>query len=105
MSADRWQALLKEPDGLTDEASFAPWFDALAARLLTGTRFLVGREPHRFTEVEVYYHGPGHLDPFTHRDAIQRGSGTWYFHRTAGVLRGGSFKGLDLTFGGEAAFG
>jgi hypothetical protein len=105
VSADQWQALLLEPASPPDDAALAAWFDAIATRLLTGTRLLVSREPHRFTEVEVYYHGPGHLDPFTHRDPIQVGTGLWYFHRTAGVYRGGSFKGFDLTFGGKDAFG
>lgn len=105
MSADRWQALLLEPTGLGDDASHAAWFDAIARRLLCGTRFLVGTEPHRFTEVEVYYHGGTHLDPFAHCDPIQKGTGLWYFHRTSGTYRGGSFKGIDLTFGGPAAFG
>jgi hypothetical protein len=100
-----WEALLLEPQGLDQADDLLGWFDAIAARLLTGTRLLVGSEPHRFTEVEFYYHGGGHLDPFTHRDPIQREVGRWYFHRTRGVYRGGSFKGFDLTFGGTGAFG
>ena len=28
----------------------------------------------RLTEIEFYYHGPGHLDNFTHRDPIKTGS-------------------------------
>jgi hypothetical protein len=90
---------------LQDEAGYPAWFDAVARRLLCGCRLMVGSEPHRFTEVEFYYHGRAHLDMFTHRDPIQKGTGLWYFHRTAGVYRGGSFKGLDLTFGGKDAFG
>jgi hypothetical protein len=66
---------------------------------------LVGSEPHRFTEIEFYYFGELHPDPFTHRDPIQKECGRWYFHRTRGVYRGGSFKGFDLTFGGREAFG
>jgi hypothetical protein len=100
-----WEALLLEPPGLDGTDDLLGWFDAVAARLLNGTRLMVGGEPHRFTEVEFYYHGGGHLDPFTHRDPIQRELGRWYFHRTRGVYRGGSFKGFDLTFGGTAAFG
>src|SRR5205823_3994142 len=49
--------------------------------------------------------GEGHPDPFTHRDPLQRENGRWYFHRTRGAYRGGSFKGLDLTFGDGRAFG
>lgn len=105
MSADRWQQLLLEPEPLDTDADHAAWFRRIAVRLLCGTRLLVAGQPHRFTEVEFYYHGGKHLDPFTHRDPIQKGLGLWYFHRTAGVYRGGSFKGFDLTFGGEGAFG
>lgn len=106
MSILQWKELLTEPLGLGgDDAAFAAWFDAIAARLLRGTRFLVADVAHRFTEVEVYYHGGPHTDTFTHRDPIQTGTGLWYFHRTAGVYRGGSFKGFDLTFGGASAFG
>jgi hypothetical protein len=27
-------------------------------------------EPHRLVEVEFYYHGEGHPDPFAHRDPL-----------------------------------
>jgi 3-methyladenine DNA glycosylase Mpg len=105
MSASRWRQLLLEPEGLNDDTAHAAWFDAVARRLLCGCRLMVGSEPHRFTEIEFYYHGGPHLDLFTHRDPIQKETGQWYFHRTAGVYRGGSFKGHDLTFGGPGAFG
>jgi hypothetical protein len=105
MSADRWQKLLLEPEGLKADADWGEWFGRIAERLLCGTRLHAGGTAHRFTEIEFYYHGEGHLDPFTHRDPIQTGTGVWYFHRTAGVYRGGSFKGFDLAFGGPRAFG
>jgi hypothetical protein len=74
--------------------------------LLSSTDLLVNGAVHRFAELEAYYHGPGHLDPFTHCDPLQRENGRWYFHRSRGQYRGGSFKGLDLTFGdGTAYFG
>jgi hypothetical protein len=100
-----WRTLLLEPVGVTAGRDPAGWFDRVAERVLDGTRFLVGNEPHRFTEIEFYYHGGEHLDPFSHRDPIQRQLGRWYFHRTGGVYRGGSFKGFDLTFGGPDSFG
>jgi hypothetical protein len=104
MSMAQWQQLLTEPDGI-EESGLPAWFDAIAGRLLCGCRLMVAGAPHRFTEVEVYYHAAMHTDPFTHRDPIQKTTGMWYFHRTNGVYRGGSFKGFDLTFGGPAAFG
>jgi hypothetical protein len=99
-----WEDLLTRPDSFADGPAADAWLAAIATRLLTGARLLVGGEPHRFTEVEAYYHGPGHLDPFTHRDPVQLERGRWYFHRTRGEYRGGSFKGLDLAFGDGSAF-
>ena len=103
MSAFDWPALFVPPDPLTD-ATAAAWFDLIAAHLLTRARLVVGGQPHRFTELEMYYHGPGLEDPFAHRDPNQLCLGRWYFHRTGGTYRGGSFKGMDLAFGGGAAF-
>ena len=105
MSISPWPQLLLATETLEDDRAYTPWFDAVARRLLCGCRVMVGGEPHRFTEIEFYYHGGTHLDPFTHRDPIQKSTGLWYFHRTNGVYRGGSFKGVDLTFGGPGAFG
>ncbi len=105
MSSREWQALLAEPARLEDDDTLPAWFDAIARRLLCGCRLMVAGEAHRLTEVEMYYHGGRHLDPFSHREPITKTTGLWYFHRTHGVYRSGSFKGLDLTFGGAEAFG
>jgi hypothetical protein len=96
----------RRPAGAAAEGQFGRWFAALAAHLLNATDFLVAGRPYRLAEVEAYYSGPGHPDPFTHKDPLQREFGRWYFHRTAGEYRGGSFKGVDLTFGdGRGTFG
>jgi hypothetical protein len=100
-----WDTLLQRPAALAESDDLVGWFTPIAARLLNGCRLLVAGEPHRFVEVEFYYHGPGHPDPFTHKEPLQRERGRWYFHRTRGVYRGGSFKGFDLTFGDGRAFG
>ena len=100
-----WAALLEKPAALKGRDDLDGWFDRIAARLLAGSRLMVGSGPHRFVEVEFYYCGDGHPDPFTHRDPLQRECGRWYFHKTAGVYRSGSFKGFDLTFGGGGAYG
>ncbi len=94
MTSD-WPALLARPDDL----DFAAWFERVARRLLFGCRLRANGVPLRIIEVEAYYHGPGHEDPFAHRDPVQLTPGRWYFHRTGGQFRGGSFKGLDLAFG------
>lgn len=85
--------------------SFVSWFEFLASRLLFGVSFFAGDTLHRLTEIEFYYHAPDHPDPFTHCHPRQLSLGQWYFHRTANSYRGGSFKGVDLTFGGSTAFG
>ena len=97
-----WKTLLRPPPA---DAAFQTWFDRLAAYMLYGCRLLVNGRPHRLIEVEVYYHGPGHADPFVHCHPLQREPGRWYFHRTKGAYRGGSFKGVDLTFGDGTAYG
>jgi hypothetical protein len=75
------------------------WFTRIAQRMLNDVRLIVAGQAHRFVEIEFYYWSKTHPDPFAHRDPIQYQIGHWYFHRTHGVHRGGSFKGLDLTFG------
>jgi hypothetical protein len=98
-----WQELLSKPDPADDD-SIDEWFTTLATRLLCESELFVGGEALQFTEVEFYYHAPEHPDPFTHRDPIQLECGRWYFHRTGGVYRSGSFKGFDLSFGDNVAF-
>jgi hypothetical protein len=100
-----WLSLFQKPDPLEDGEAIEAWFNRMARRLLGGTRLLVGKQPHRFAEIEFYYFSPEHPDLFAHRDPIQLQTGRWYFHRTRGVYRGGSFKGFDLTFGDGQAFG
>ena len=94
-----WETLL------TREAGEAPldWFTRIGTRLLNGAALHVGREPHRLVEIEFYYYSEDHPDAFAHRDAIQLLRGRWYFHRTRGTYRGGSFKGIDLAFGDGTA--
>jgi hypothetical protein len=100
-----WHALLQKPADLREPGRAAEWFSRMAAALLNGCDLVVAGEPHRFVEVEFYCCGDEHPDPFTHRDPVQLERGRWYFHRTRGVYRSGSFKGLDLTFGDGTMFG
>jgi hypothetical protein len=96
--------VLQKPEGLREDARAESWFTQIAEQLFNGTNLLVNGQPHRFVEVEFYYHGDWHPDLFTHRDPLQRQCGRWYFHRSMGTYRSGSFKGLDLTFGDGDAF-
>ncbi len=100
-----WVDLLTKPANFTDGALASEWFLRIADQLLNGTEIVARGQRHRFLEVEVYYtHPEEHPDPFTHKETLQLECGRWYFHRTGGEYRGGSFKGLDLSFGDGTAF-
>lgn len=98
---DLLQLLAAPQNGKPD----ANWFAAIADRLLNRTTLRVAGQALRLCEIEFYYNGPGHEDLFTHNDPIQKTSGRWYFHRDSEGYRGGSFKGLDISFGPGDAFG
>lgn len=94
----------RKPEHVTADEHYAPWFNELANRLLNETDFIVAGKHYRFAEIEMYYSGWGHSDLFAHRDPVQLEGGRWYFHRTRGEYRGGSFKGLDIALGDGASF-
>lgn len=62
----------------------------------------VSHRTYEVLEMEVYMYGPGHEDVFCHRHQDQLASGCWYFHRAGhgNSFRGGTYKGLGVTFGG-----
>lgn len=93
------------PTAETAEQAYLAIFRDTAELLLNRTTLYVARRPHRFTELELYWSGLQHLDPFTHGDPMQQQLGSWYFHRSGGRYRGGTYKGLDLAFGDGGAFG
>ena len=95
---------LHEPPDLQD-ATVHNWFVRMADAFLNKARLVVGETCCRLTEVEFYYHASEHPDQFTHCDPQQTSCGRWYFHRSGRGFRGGSFKGLDLTFGDTGAYG
>src|SRR4051812_3609018 len=97
-----WPQLLRKPKSF-EPVAVQQWFSQIAERLLNATDFVIAGVPHEILEVEFYYRGAEHEDPFAHGDPVQRFPDRWYFHRTGGVYRGGSFKGLDLTFGNRTA--
>jgi len=98
--------LSRKPAHVVADEHFTPWFAEIASRLLNACDFVVAGNRYRFAELEMYYSGGAHPDLFAHRDPLQLEAGRWYFHRTRGEYRGGSFKGLDLTLGdGTSYFG
>lgn len=92
------------PKNVTDDAHFGPWFAGLAHRLLNEVDLVIAGAKYRFAELEMYYSGGAHPDLFAHRDPVQLEHGRWYFHRTRGEYRGGSFKGVDIALGDGTAF-
>lgn len=96
-------ALLPPPSAV--EAEYPPAFGRMAELLLNGATLRVAGVPHRFTEIEFYVNGLGHKDTFTHGDPMQKKGGFWYFHRTGGQYRSGTYKGLDIAIGNEQLFG
>ena len=88
------------PGADDDDAGHARAFAAIAELLLHRTTLHIAGQAYRLTELEFYWDGPGHRDPFTHGDPNQRVTGTWYFHRErGGAYKGGSFKGVDISVG------
>lgn len=95
------RALVPAPDD-DDEAHLAA-FRAIAELILNRVTWRIGGDPHRFTEIEIYCNSPGHPDTFTHGDTMQEEFARWYFHRSGGTYKSGSYKGLDLAFGAPGA--
>jgi len=93
------------PSAGTQEAAYGAAFRRIAELLINGTTLHVAGHRYRFTELEIYFHGFQHLDPFTHGNAIQKQLGAWYFHRSGTRYRSGTYKGLDIAFGNSDAFG
>lgn len=99
---DRLRSLLAAPK---PGEALLPWFRRIADVLLRRTALDVAGEAHELCEIEFYLHGEQHPDPFTHGQPIQRSSGRWYFHRSGESYRGGTYKGLDVTFGPADVYG
>jgi hypothetical protein len=104
MSSDPWCLPELLAAGPGDEPSDR-YFARIAELLLGGTALIIAGEPHQLREVEFYLHSDGHPDPYVHRAALQQTSARWYFHREGRGYRGGSFKGIDLTFGPTTVYG
>ncbi|KAL1696280.1 hypothetical protein GGG16DRAFT_121114 [Schizophyllum commune] len=99
---------------LLTQSAISSRFDEIADALLHDYDLVVCSDTSetcfRLLELEFYLHKPGcHEDPFVHRTAEQGELGRWYFHRAPGKgmtkYRGGTRKGLDLTFGDADAYG
>ncbi|KAG0074014.1 hypothetical protein BGZ93_001828 [Podila epicladia] len=81
-------------------AEFHGHFDKIATYLMNSVAMVVNdKHYYRLVEIEFYLNGGKHPDVFTHSDKDQKTCGEWYFHKMNGSYKGGSYKGLDITFG------
>jgi len=104
---DEVSSILKVPD-CSSIAEYQEHFERIANSLLNNCILYVNQKPHRFVEIEFYYHGKNHEDPFTHCDERQKKFAIWYFHRSGtgkDSYKGGSYKGMDIAFGNAKVFG
>jgi hypothetical protein len=79
-------------------------FDLIADTIMNKHIFKVAAVCYRICEIEFYLHSDLHRDTYIHRAPEQASVGMLYFHKRGNSYRGGSFKGLDITFA-EGAFG
>ncbi|KAG0296555.1 hypothetical protein BGZ96_009134 [Linnemannia gamsii] len=81
-------------------AEFHEHFDKIATYLMNSVAMVINDKHHyRLVEIEFYFNGGKHPDVFTHSNKDQKTCGEWYFHKMNGSYKGGSYKGLDITFG------
>ena len=77
-------------------------FKNIANELIKNYHLIVNKQKFAIAEVEFYLKTRKHSDPYIHGDELQKNIGMWYFHRqNNGNYKGGTFKGLDITFGDE----
>lgn len=88
-------------NSFTTMSQFEIAFDEIAEKLLNSFRVVINGRAHRFEEIEFYCYYGIHQDPFSHCNPLQQSCGKWYFHKNGQSYRGGSYKGVDLTFGEE----
>jgi len=86
---------------LKTDKEFLTKFEGIANALLNDVILYINEKPHRLDEIEFYYHAHAHQDIFAHCDPMQTTSTKWYFHKKGSNYKGGTYKGMDITFGEE----
>ncbi len=59
----------------------------------------VGQWQVQIVEAEIYHYSHSFPDAFCHRHPDQQKQNHWYFHQKGKSFRGGTFKGVDISFG------
>ena len=80
-------------------------FSKLANTLLNKTVLLIKNTCFRLREIEIYLYTDDHNDNYTHKSIEQADPCQWYFHKTGSSYKGGTYKGLDITFGKAEGYG
>lgn len=83
-------------------------FRPLADQILNSSILYVNGIKYRIIEIEMYLFSDEHPDAYVHCHPDQKYSGFIYFHSMKKTLprsyKGGTFKGMDLTFGSESEY-
>eukprot|EP01126_Amoeba_proteus_P035839 TRINITY_DN3624_c0_g2_i2.p1 TRINITY_DN3624_c0_g2~~TRINITY_DN3624_c0_g2_i2.p1 ORF type:complete len:280 (+),score=36.02 TRINITY_DN3624_c0_g2_i2:100-939(+) len=87
-----------DPSEINNVSSFQEKFQSIATKLMNSYVLQINGKPHRLAELEFYLKDENHPDIFTHCGELQLSCGQWYFHRVGKGYKGGSYKGLDITF-------
>ncbi|CAG8496623.1 9579_t:CDS:1 [Ambispora gerdemannii] len=97
-------AALSSSNGKT--GAYETNFTDIATFLINNTRLYIKQEIYAIIEIEFYLNDNNknnHSDPFAHSHNDQLMLGNFYFHRAGSTgYRGGTRKGLDITFGSVA---
>ena len=81
-------------------------FMVLAKEILNNFTLKIKDIDYSIEEIEVYFKSDDHKDIYVHCDEAQLTRGQWYFHKfKSGAYKGGTFKGLDMTFGTKSDTG
>jgi 3-methyladenine DNA glycosylase Mpg len=77
-------------------------FDELAYLFLNKSILIINEKKYRICEIEFYLKNDDHNDKYTHCNDDQAKYGKFYFHKYGnGSYKGGTYKGMDITFGNE----
>lgn len=82
------------------EQSTSDDFAQISQEILYNCKLHVGEHVYQFTEIEFYLHNDDHKDIYTHRKPEQLENNSFYFHH-----KGGTYKGVDITFGDNKSYG
>lgn len=85
-----------------NEKNYANKFKIMAEEILNKFELYIKDKIYNIEEIEIYFRSSEHDDVYVHCSDNQLTKGEWYFHKfKSGAYKGGTYKGLDMTFGDE----